>query len=430
MDMKTFFLIIVIFTSLLTGTASAQKKPISLTGENYLMLNGERFKSQKIVFTKAEGDWFATETDGHGAIEFTCLSEGKPIRLNIEWDGRKEPHIVNDEIRHDGHRLGEFTITQEDKATYGDGLNATPSEKDEIRITILKVDDLTVSGEISGVITQGGKKVKLTGAFNLKKNETSKKITNSGYKDCDNVIHDKLIGAEGRSPSECEVKYDLDVRTAMHDALQGVIEKLKKEGWQVQDETNLAPIYVVGRGSEKDIFNTEYELTLQVSPASAIYASYQQKFSDYSDKLKSGSKEDMERFMNFGREMNSAIKMYINFQVNMHSCDFNNYRGGAKVTKLSANVYKIESPYVAARSGGGEDNAMDATFLLIGNWKQPVIQKTGDGGETMKSAAVLNPTAPHLKTQNIFIRMECNASLGEEIINNLDLLKLQSLLNN
>ena len=181
--------------------ANAQLLTISLAGENFISLNGERFKNQKLIFTKAEGDWYSTEKDGHGTIEFTAPYQGRNVIINIEWDGSGNPHLVNNEIRHNGKREGEFTITMEDKDTYGDGLNSYPSEEDEIKISISKIDDSNVSGNITGVITQGRDKVKVNAAFNLKRITASKKIVNSSYKDCDNIIHDKLIGAEGRSPS-------------------------------------------------------------------------------------------------------------------------------------------------------------------------------------------------------------------------------------
>src|SRR2546423_472299 len=211
--MKRYFILAPLFFFV---SARAQVNPVSLVGENYLMLSGERFKSQKIIFDKAEGDWYRTEKDGHGSLEFSAPYDGRDVIIHIEWDGSNNPHLVNNEIRHNGKRTGEFTIGMSDKTTYGDGLNADPSEEDEIQISISKIDDVNVSGNITGIVTQGREKVKVNAAFNLKKITPSKKIVSSSYKNCDNVVHDKLIGAEGRSPSECEAKYDLDIRTVIH----------------------------------------------------------------------------------------------------------------------------------------------------------------------------------------------------------------------
>lgn len=422
--MKYFFLSV----SLLFVAIAAKAQKLSLTGDNYLLLNGERFNQQKMVFTRASGDWYTTGKDGHGTIEFNTTYEGRPVTMDIEWDGSEEPHLVNDEIRHNGKRQAEFSITMADKASYGDGLVANTSGDDEIRISILKIDEMNVTGSIAGTVTNGSKTVKVEAGFNLKKTVVSKKMVSSAYKDCDNVVHDKLINAQDRSPSECEAKYDLDIRTAIRDALAPVFAKFQKDGWEVQSQTDLSPLSEVGRGSEKNIFSTNYELILQVSNTSPIYAHNLEKYNEYSEKLKSGTKEDFDRFVSFSREMHGSVKMEINFFVNNRSAGFGNYKGGTKITKLSPTLYKIESRDVQARTGGGADNAMDATFLLIGNWKQPVVGKEGDGSETVNAAAILDPTASHLQAQNIVIRMECNSSLADQFINSLDLQKLQTLI--
>jgi hypothetical protein len=422
---QTIFLFVT--SCLIYSTALSQN--LTLSGENYLLLNGERFKNQKVLLTKANGDWFATSKDAHGTISFYGNHDGRQLQLDIEWDGKNEQHIITNDIRHDGKRTGDFIITMSDKAVYGDGLNAYPEGEDEIKISILKIDETSISGEMKGVIEQGRDKVVVAGVFNLKKITAAKQMVNSSYKDCDNVIHDKLIGAEGRSPSECEAKYDLDVRTTIHDALTGVVEKFQSNGWEVEKQTDLEPLFLVGRGSEKNIFNTSYQLEMKVSQTSPTYAGYYKKFNELSEKLKEPSKEGYEQFMKFGREMNGALNSNIYTSVNNHGISFYNFKGGAKVTKLSNIVYTIQSSYAQSRTGGGEEESVDVTFLLVGNWKQPVIEKSGDGGEEIKATAILNPSASHLQTQNIFIRIECNASVANDIIKELDLQKLQSMIN-
>lgn len=420
-------LMIVLVQSLV---ASAQ--PVSVDG--YLVLNGERFKNQKIVLTKADGDWFVTDKDAHGAITFDGQYDGRIIHLNIEWDGKDDSHLVTDEIRHDPKRLGEFILTMEDKAVYGDGLNAYPLGEDQMHIKINRISEANVSGEWSGTIEQGSEKVKVSGVFNLTRKEGQKKLVNSSYKDCDNVIHDKLIGAEGRSPSECEAKFDLDVRTTIGEALAPVLEKFKNEDWLVQSETSLEPLLVVGRGSEKYIFSTQYNVRLQVNPGGTVYAGYKKGMDDFTEKFQkavqsaNGDKSLSEQFSKFTHEMYAAVNLEVGVFVNNTMFSTGNYKGGTKVTKLSEGVFKIESPYTQARTGGGEENSVDATFLLIGNWKQPVVKKTEEGDE-IQAFPILNPSASHLQTQNMFIRIEGNAANANELIKNLDLQKLQSLIN-
>lgn len=409
--------------------SSSFGQDLSLNGENYLLLNGERFKNQKVFLTKADGDWFATSKDAHGSIAFYGNYDGRELRLDIEWDGKNEPHVITNDVRHDGKRTGEFLLTMSDKAVYGDGLDSYPDGDDQIKITISKIDEANVSGQMKGVIEQGREKVTVNGIFNLKKNGVAKKVSSSSYKDCDAVVHDKLIGAEGRSPSECEAKYDLDIRTTIHDALSHILDKYQKNGWEIEKQTDLEPLTIVPRGSEKDIFNTTYDLQLKMGQNAPQFASYYKRFNELSDKLKDATKEDYDKFMKFTREMNGATNSTLYISVNNHGFGFTNFKGGAKISKLASNVYLIQSDYTQARTGGGEDGSVDATFLLIGNWKEPVIENLGEGEQHVKASAIINSSLSHLQAQNMFIRMECNPSVGNDIIKNLDLQKLQSLLN-
>ena len=415
---------------LYTGTKVLRAQAVNLAGENFLLLNGERFKNQRVSFTKAEGDWFTTANDRHGSLAFFGNWGGRQLRLDLEWDGNKEPHVITNEIRHDGKRTGEFLITMSDQNVYGDGLNAYPNDEEEVHITVSKIDNSTVSGQINGVIHQGSEKVNVSGSFNLRKSTVVKENRSGIYKNCDNVIHDKLIGAEGRSPSECEAAFDLDVRSAVHDAVQPVVQKFQNDGWEVQRQTTLEPLTLVGRGSEKDFFQTGYELQLVASPSSATYATYQKTFSELSEKIKEPSKEGYERFTAFAYEMNAATRCNISFAINTRYGGFANFRGGAKVTQLSTHIWLVQSAYVQASTGGDENAAIDASFLYIGSWKAPLIVKTDDGSEQVKVAGVFNQTAQHLHTQNIQLRIECNAKLAKKIIDSLDLKKLEALLAN
>jgi len=212
---------------------SAHAQTLSLSGDNFITLDGERFKKQKIVFASADGDWFATAGDSHGTIFFAASFVQRKLQLYIEWDGREETHTITSEIRHQS-RKGEFMVTMPDKDVYGDGLNAYPIDDDDIKIIIHSIDDTKVGAELTGTITQGNEKIKVHGFFNVKKMPTvalEKKIVTSSYKNYDNVVHDKLTGAENRSTSESEAQYDLDVRRALHDAFEPVLTSLQKEGW-------------------------------------------------------------------------------------------------------------------------------------------------------------------------------------------------------
>jgi hypothetical protein len=419
-----------LFISFFICSVSAHAQPLTLTGENFMVLDGERFKKQKIVFTKADGDWFATNSDSHGTISFDASVAQRKLRLDIEWDGKNAVHAINNEIRHQ-QRKGEFIISMDDKAIYGDGLNAYPSGEDEVKIVIHSIDEANLSGELSGMITQGNEEVKVSGTFNLEKKQTAtsgKKIVTLPYKNYDNVVHDKLTGAENRSTSESEAQYDLDVRQTLRDAFEPVISSLQKDAWQIEQQTGLDPLDGVQRGSEKELFSTSYDLRLSLSQASPVFAQYTEKINALTEKSRNNpTKENFEEVMKVGREMNSLTHISIEAFVNNRSASFSNFKGGIKVSNIADNVFKIQGPYMRSRMGGGEDASVDATIFLIGRWKQPLVQKLDEKEAEVNSSAILNNPRSQLKAENMVIRIECSPTLADEIIKNIDIGKLRAM---
>ena len=408
--------------------ARAQVGPVTLVGDNSITLNGERFANAKITFTKGTGDWYASGKDGHGSFEFTGQYQGRSVMLDFEWDGGLGAHVVTDEIRHNGQRQGEFVISMADKDTYGDGLNTYPSGDDVVTIKVDTLDGLNASVTLAGVITQGNTKVKLTGAFSVHRNTGPKALTNGTYGDCDPVVHDKLSGAEDRSPSGCEAKYDLDVRTAIHEAFAAALARLEKDGWEIQQQTDLSPLTAVPKGSERDIFRTEYDVTAQLSRSAPAYATFQRQMEDFQAKLGSATPADIARFQALMRDMKAATSLRIIVNVNLHASAFDVFKAGTRITTLAPGVYKAQADTVQATTGGDASGAMAATFLLVGSWKTPAVTKDSDGGEHVSTQAALKPALSHLAAQNVEIRIECGNPLADAVIQNLDLKRLQSIL--
>ena len=109
------------FLMILSVSANAQT--LVLAGDNHLTLDGERFNNKKILFTKAEGDWFTKENDAHGTITFYATYDNRQLLIQLEWDG-KEPTPITDETRHK-QRVGEFMMTLPDMNEMIRDLNGT-----------------------------------------------------------------------------------------------------------------------------------------------------------------------------------------------------------------------------------------------------------------------------------------------------------------
>lgn len=71
---------------------------------------------------------------------------------------------------------------------------------------------------------------------------------------CDPVIHDQLVGAEWRSLSECEVKFDSYVRSGLTAALQPVIHNLTAYSWSLAHHVELQSLTSIPRHTETKPF--------------------------------------------------------------------------------------------------------------------------------------------------------------------------------
>ena len=97
--------------------------------------------------------------------------------------------------------------------------------------------------------------------------------------------------------------------------------------------------------------------------------------------------------------------------------------------KAPGAAFVIQSSYVQSLGGGGIESSLDADFIFIGKWNSPVIRNDSDGGEEIKVPPLIVKSGTNLSVKNIFIRMECNPELAEQILKGMDFSKLTSLLN-
>jgi hypothetical protein len=417
--------------SLMLLSFVSKAQPLNLTGENYLLLNGERFKNQKIVFKKAEGEWFVKGSDTHGDLTMVTPFEGRDLRFNLEWDSADE--MITYDVRHQ-QRKGEFYIALEDKAVYGDGLSTGPDGEDEVRVSVTKVDDVSVSLKLTGTITQGHEKIKVDGLINLGRPPV-KKITSAMYKDCDNVLYDRLPGAEDRSTTDCEKKFDLDVKTKFSQALEKAISNLQSQHWLIKSITEVKPDIEVHRGSEKYMtYLGQYSVELQLDPASEEGQGWYKKMKDAMDEISNNAsnanyKPDNNKFMKIAYEVKNNTNIFIVVYPNSEVGNIGDYTNQHKVLQLPGAVYVQQASYSGARSGGGIDNALDVTTAFFGRWKPGKTEVDSDGGSSTNVGGYYDKAASHLSVQNIRIRIEASHVLANQILKDLDVQKILSALN-
>jgi hypothetical protein len=411
--------------------ASAHSQLLNLTGENYLLLNGERFKNQKVSFKKAEGEWFVKGSDTHGDVTMITPYEGREIRFNLEWDSADE--TITNEVRHQ-MRKGEFYISMQDKDVYGDGLTTAPEDDDEIRVLVTKIDDVSVSLKLTGTVTEANEKVKVEGLLNLGR-APAKKIMSGMYKDCDNVLYDRIPGAEDRSTTDCEKKFDLDVKSKFSQAFEKVLTNLQEQHWQIKSITEVKPSETVHRGSEKFMtYLGEYTVELQLDPSSQEGQAWYKKNQDIMDEIKDNAsnanyKPDNNRYMKAMYEVRNNTNIVIIVSVNSEQGGIGDYTNQHKVLQVPGAAYAQQASYSQARSGGGIDNSQDRTVVFFGRWKPGKTIVDSDGGSSTQVDGYFDKAASHLSVQNIRLQIEASPLLANQILKDLDLQKLMSALN-
>ena len=404
---------------------SCLAQTVTFSGENYIEISSPKIKKQRIDFNRVyTTDWFVTANDSHCAINFEGPYDSRKLTLAIEWSGKKDEYVITNETSHAGDRSTDFRLTSPDKDTYGDGLGAQPEGDQQVIVKVEKITDDNISGNISGLISDGKDVIKINGHFSLAKKaaKPTAKSTSLTFKDCDNVIHDKLTGAQDRSPTDCEVKYDLEVKSAFQKAFENVVSGFQNNHWLVTKITTLDPVTGVPRAFDNSSFLGDYNIELEVGPENDQYAAYKKSSQE-------GLNGDIKKIQDFMKQMNGAIRIKIYARVNSTYSSITIFKDGHKMLKALGAAYVIESSYVQSAGGGGIDASLDATFIFIGNWNPPVIRKDSDGGEEIKVPPVIVKSGTNLSVKNISIRMECNSELAEKILKEIDFTKLTSLLN-
>ena len=250
---------------------------------------------------------------------------------------------------------------------------------------------------------------------------------------CDPALHEKPGNPLRRSPTECETEFDMKVRRAIAIAFDSVNSK---NDWIVEYETPLKEITEVDHGTEKylyDIGKTDvggYNLKMVLSPESQEYREWSEKTYDFLNNPEKMQGENYPKFQDFMYRMKSATRLTVYLSMNTASQRFSSFKGGYQILNHNGAAYIFRAPYVAAGSGGDIENSGDATFICIGRWNTPSVVKHDDGSESIEIQGKFNAGDPKLSVQNIWIRIEGNSLLTDEVISKLNFQVLQNLISN
>jgi hypothetical protein len=429
----------------LPACAVVPPAPAPIISQSQITPSGAGFTGETYKLPKVIGDWFQTPTDAHVSLrQETSVDAAQRVILDIEWDGLATTHTITNESNHDGtatHRSG-FYLTYAPKGR--SSTSVAPSGSEAIVVTVQHLDDNQVEATINGTITinngmtAGGGSVQVTGTISLKRTGAHNEKVGGTFGDCDPVIHDKLVGAEFRSPSACEVKFDQHVRDGLIAAVTPLINSFTAGGWMVDKAPFAGPITSIPRHTESAPFRVKIELELRMSPDNEVYQRLNKASQEAMEKasaqmalaLKGGTVDPhmMDAATKSVRELADNTLLGITIDTNAPSAGAVAFQGGHTVNELPGGGTVVFLPAAQAPTGGGADAAVSLTWVLLGSWSAPAPVKPGTGEENLSVKGGLLPGKPVLAVQNVYVRIHASRELAERAIQQIDWGKLRGVL--
>jgi hypothetical protein len=416
-----------------SANAAASESTITVTGAG---IPGETYRLAQMY-----GDWFVTATDAQAMLTMRTLPGAHQAQLSVEWSGKGLTQHIDAAKNADVHasRPSYFDLALTGTGPYGQPVKLHGT--DAVTIVISKMDDLTLEATFSGTATGTGP-LKIAGVIKLHRATTAEKPTGT-FGDCDPAIHDKLAGAEWRSPSECEVKFDAYVRAGLTAALQPVIANLTAQGWNVTNKVEAQSLTSIPRHTETKPFQLNeqqmhqggaFYVQFNLDRNSPIYQKFDQSMQAAMQKLGAAMKTmnaaDLKTAQSGLHDAATAQEEHttcaISIAINQASVGFTNFKGGHAVAQLPSGGFEVSAPNVQPPSGGDESGGQRVTYVFVGAFAQPAANGAASGSENVQVKGTLN-MAKLLAVQNVRIRIQTGTDMAQQVISLIEWKALEQL---
>jgi hypothetical protein len=426
--------------------APPKSAPSSVTSTSRLVITGGGLQGEAFTLPKFHGDWFVNASDAHALLNLSSVPPSHPISIQLQWDGKQSTTVIGHDIDTPGSRVS-FFLQISGQPPYD--LAARPDDTNTITVTVIKMDGHDLEARLNGTITRlgetprspGYKPIQIFGNIVLHRDSAPAPLVTGSYLNCDPVIHDKLVGAEARSPGECEVKFDAAVRQTLHQAFRPVMNSLTAANWLLENQPALGPITSIARHTETSPYRLDsahegaYRFTLHLNPASEQYQRYRTQMEQAMQRAAAamakggpGPGAPVNQLGRAAQEMQAATAIAVSALINQPSSGFLNFQGEHTVLQVPGASWAVSAPHVQAPTGGGLDGSQEVTYVYLGAWGAPTVQKQSDGAERVSISASFDQAAPLLAVQNMTIRIQANAALRQSILQQIDWPALRNLL--
>jgi hypothetical protein len=284
-------------------------------------------------------------------------------------------------------------------------------------------------------------RVTVSGSISLHRASAPAPISAGNWVGCDPIVHDWLNQAQNRASSDCEVKFDHHLQTALNAAFTPMESALAASQWQTINQPDPSALFdSAPRGSEKEPFHGQgFKLTMSVNPNSsqgqqAIAAAntpdpLMMKMMELMKAGKYAEAQELQKQLD--AKMTSAApppstRFTLQVSINSAAKEFINFHGAFSASTLPGGGTVLYLPAMQPLSGGSGFDP--GTWVLLGPWSQPA--STHLDGETTKvtAKAQMNPSAPRLSVQNIAVYLNCDRDLAAKAIQAINWSQLRALL--
>jgi hypothetical protein len=291
----------------------------------------------------------------------------------------------------------------------GDGRNnksfSTTDRRDAVTVTVTRMDMLNFEATFSGTMTEMGvmrssgrepSKVSVSGTISLHRASAPAPINAGNWVDCDPIVHDWLNEAQNRASSDCEVKFDHHLETALSFAFAPMESALEASQWQIVNMSDPSGLFdSAPRGSEGEPFRGQgFKLTMAVNPNTAqgqqvMAANTPDPLMDKMIQLlKAGNYAEAQVVQKqLDAKLKSApappsTRLTVQVSFNFSSREFINFHGAFSTSALPGGGTVL---YLPAMQGlGGGSGGDPGTWVLLGPWSR------NQGADESLDAATVN----------------------------------------
>lgn len=424
----------------------AARRPATpkIESDSELIVTDSAGAKQTYALPRVDWDWFVTPTDSHGLLRVMLNRGGgsHDQEVEFEWDGKRSTYTFTEAtIRKDPRsswQRFEVWLPKPDNNRV-----VVPKGGDAVTMAFTHLDDSEIEATFNGTThledsSGPSSAFHVEGRIHLRRTGPHNEPNGGAWRDCDPIIHDKLVDEEGRWPSECEQKFDQYMRQGIARAMAPMAASLSGGVWKLRDEPDLKPIQKFARLGERFPYTFSYsrnfEYAFQLLPGSTLAAQIQQKSDQLNAQFKAAFQsvtpsatsgvQIHERTLPIVHQMaalGDLRSLGVSVDLNITERERNSYGSAPVITELPGGGTVIT--IAATRNDEENGPTYPMTMVLLGAWRPVTV-----AGSDVTAKGIVSRTAPRLAAQTLVVEFAGNPQAAAQAIQAIDWNALRQLM--